>query len=173
MDSSNLAWAIVQSPPIPLILNGGLILLLIALSPSFLSLHYYNPHHTSISSHSTHPNTLHCCVQFDTISSFYTLILFTLTLFIPSITSYHTSYSRNTHNTSYLTTTSHHILSHCGHDEGSIRAICDSISLYRTIQPSVENERNRRRMNNSSHEVRWIHLEYRISYFLLYTDCIS
>ena len=173
MDSSNLAWAIVHSPPIPLILNRGLIPLIIALSPPFLLLHSYNTHHTSIPSPSTHSNTLHHCVQFDSISSFYIPILFTFTLSIPSITSYHTLYSRNTHNTSYLMTPSYSIHSHCGHDEPSIRAICDSISLYRTIQPSVENEKNGGRMNNSSREVRWIHLEYRISYFLLYTDCIS
>ena len=173
MDSSNLAWAIVQSPPIPLILNRGLIPLIIALSPSFILIHSYNTRHTSIPSLSTHSNTLHHCVQVDSISSFYTPILFTNSLILPSINSYYTLYSRNTHNTLYLITPSYSIHSHCGCDEPSIRAICDSISLYRTIQPSVENERNWRRLNNSSREVRWIHLEYRISYFLLYTDCIS
>ena len=173
MDSSNLVWAIADSPSIHIILNGGLIPLSLSLSLSFLSLHSYNLHHTSIPSHSTHFDTLQHCVQLDTISSFYTLILFTHTLIVPSITPYRTSYSRNTHNISYLTTTSYHIHSQWGHDYGSKRVICDSISLYRLIQPSVENDMNWGRISNSSHEVRWIHLEYRISYFLLYTDCIS
>ena len=97
MDSSNLVWAIVQSPPIPLILNRGLIPLIIALSPSFILIHSYNTRHTSIPSLSTHSNTLHHCVQVDSISSFYTPILFTFTLILPSITPIsHTLFSKHT-----------------------------------------------------------------------------
>ena len=147
------------------------------LSSPFLP-HSFSSTLITLAIHPFHPFLhipIHFIIVFNSIPflrSIHPFYLHSLSYFHPS-PPYHTLYSRNTHNTFYLITPSYSIHSHCGCDEPSIRAICDSISLYRTIQPSVENERNWRRLNNSSREVRWIHLEYRISYFLLYTDCIS